>query len=158
MKPFYHDHPLRTSPPDWAYSCDELRFWIKHLLKSPGTKWGPQALGLALGCGGPDPRKVVYAKIGERKRGWIYPSEQLRFSRQLPRILSGELEPTKINGKIAVRVSDNPQPLKLPPRWRYDLKRGKLERHPFRTLQYRNSLPSFANVMGTERWEGRGND
>lgn len=163
MKPFYHEHPLRDTPPG-ALSCEELRFWIRWLLKTPGTPWPKQALGRAMGCGGRGPGTTLNAKIYDKTRVWIYPSEQLRFTKQLPKILAGELEPCTVPGKRghlrhAARVAAHPKPMRLPMRWRYDLKRGKLERHPFRTPQYRDTLPAFSTLMERcERWEGHWND
>lgn len=154
MKTFYHDHPLRETPPG-ALSCDELRFWIRWLLKTPGTPWGPMQLGRAFGCAGQQPDAAVLTKLSG---GWIYPSQQLRWSKQLPRVLSGELVPVRIGQRREVRVAEKPQPLRLPARWRYDLKRGKLEHHPFRMPRYRDPLPAFKAVMGTEAWNGRWND
>jgi hypothetical protein len=65
-------------------SVEEIQWWIRELLRRRG--WGMRVLGRTLGLANP-------CNISRKSDGreWIYPTEQVRMSRQIKRILSGEL-------------------------------------------------------------------
>jgi hypothetical protein len=94
MKHHHGDHPKPLSKPG-VLSCEEIRYWLKELFTNPELGWSktPTALARALGYEGTWARQSVKSKIRERNRAWIYPSEQVKLSVTLPRILAGEVEP-----------------------------------------------------------------
>src|ERR1700730_18064057 len=98
------DHP-RVRSPEGAMSCDEIRYWIREII---GLGWSPTALARALGL--PD-RGALMSKL---RGSGIFPGEQVRFSRQFDRIISGELVQAKVNGKLAAVLADYPVPIKRP--------------------------------------------
>jgi hypothetical protein len=139
------DHPHLRSPKG-VMSPDEIRFWIKELLTKHG--WGPCGLARAVGicdAGG------LKSKL---RKSWIFPGEQIRFSRQLDRIISGELIPKPIGpqGRIEAVLADNPKPLVSRPRMAYDLTAGRLGFvNPRITVP--PTLPSFfAALSDARRW------
>lgn len=103
-------------------------------------------------------------------REWIYPTEQLRMSVQLRRIISGELvlkqrvNGFKLRGVRKVRngqpqfhdgvpvydavLADDPQPLRMPQQiqMRYDLRSGRLVQLPT-LMEPENPLPSFKRAL-----------
>ena len=64
-------------------SQQEIRWWLTELRR---RGWGTRVLGRTMGLRNP---QCVMAKADGRQ--WIYPREQIRMSRQIKRILSGEL-------------------------------------------------------------------
>jgi hypothetical protein len=64
-------------------SQQEIRWWLTELRR---RGWGTRVLGRTVGLRNPH---CVMAKADGRQ--WIYPREQIRMSRQIKRILSGEL-------------------------------------------------------------------
>lgn len=108
---------------------DEIRFWLTALRTEHG--WTAQALGRTLGF-----RKLDSAvKRKADGREWLYPSEQCRASRQIERILSGEL--LCVRGKrggggfmSGAMIAAHPVPLVPPKHWIYDLKARRLRLVP----------------------------
>jgi hypothetical protein len=148
--PFTKDHPHIRSP-QGIMSCEELRYWIRELLEV--HHWRPLPLARACGihtandrAGGHIRRKLT--------GGWIYPGEQIRFTRGIRRILAGELVCMHLGGvKWGCVVASHPVPLKLPSRLRYNLTSGRLE-YVSTSTETRPSLPSFADVLSKPlRWE-----
>jgi hypothetical protein len=64
-------------------SQQEIRWWLTEMRR---RGWGTRVLGLTMGLRNP---QCVMTKADGRQ--WIYPREQIRMSRQIKRILSGEL-------------------------------------------------------------------
>jgi hypothetical protein len=120
-------------------SCDEIRYWIREVI---GLGWSPTTLARALGL--PD-RGALMSKL---RRSWIFPGEQVRFTRQFDRIISGELVQATVNGKLAAVLSDNPVPLKRPARLVYNLKTGAISWVASRPT-VEPVLPSFGAIMTT---------
>ena len=126
-------------------SCDEIRFWIRELLENHG--WRKIALARAVGiwtdgrhAGGHLARKLDADE-------WIYPGEQIRFSRGLKRVLAGEIVQVHLGGRRwGAVVASNPVPLRLPTRMRYNLSSGRLEYAPT-VLDCKPTLPSFRDVL-----------
>lgn len=100
-------------------SCDEIRYWLRELM---ARGWSCSALTRVLGASNDG------SLISKLKRSWIYPSEQIRFTRQLDRILSGELVQARCGkwGRLEGVLADNPVPIRRPARMVYDLKTGKV--------------------------------
>jgi hypothetical protein len=104
-------------------SCDEIRYWIRELREHHG--WPGRLLARTLGL--PD-KGALMSKL---RRSWIYPGEQIRFSRQLDHIISGELVPQRLRApsgqmRWEAVVADHPVPLQKAARLAYDLKTGRL--------------------------------
>lgn len=85
---------------------------------------------------------------------WIYPTEQLRLSRQLKRVIAGEivLAPRlKKNGQpykrehVAV-LAAQPVPLAMPMKLTFDFAARRFRMVPQRQPQ--NPLPSFQTLLG----------
>ena len=116
-------------PPPDVMSCDEIRAWLTYLLPT----WGSKLLTRTLCLKGVQTGATATAS-GKRK---IFPTEQIRMSATLRRIIAGELIPQR--GKVgihtpgrAIAVLHNPQPLVGPLRTRFDMKTGRIvyERDP----------------------------
>jgi len=148
--PFTRDHPHIKSPKG-VMSCDEIRFWIRYLLEQEG--WRPLVLARAIGIHTDNRHAGGHVRRKLDADEWIYPGEQIRFTRGLRRVLAGELVCRHLGGnKWGCVVADNPVPLRLPTRMRYNLAAGRLEYAPT-TLECKPSLPSFRDVLTrAERW------
>lgn len=157
MRPFSRDFPLKEAPKG-AMSCDEIRHWMRKLWEDPALGWADKPKScLANGLGFYDvaPDASLAAKFTTtRTRAWIYPSEQVRLSRQLKLLLAGAVVP-KIVGRYPHRrdlprwapvLADDPRPLPVRPGQRYDLKRGRLE-YFVPDLAYTDVLPSFQTLL-----------
>lgn len=139
MLPFSKDHPHIRSPKG-VMSCDEIRFWIRELHEKHG--WRRIVLARALGA------HDAQTLFGKLKGKWIYPGEQLRFSRGLDRIISGEL----VADYPYARVADHPVPLKQPARMAYDFASGRICWVQGRGAPAQ-ALPSFSSVLtNTVTW------
>ena len=143
-------NPNWKPPPD-VMSCDEIRWWLKAL--TTRYHWQKKPLARLLGT----ERTRFYDKITGKR--WLFPSEQIRYSHILKRIISGELVlipgrrggcPPKWPGKVV--IADFPVPLAQPPRFRFDLRTGKVERpSPHETPG--PALPSFKTLLDNpEKW------
>jgi hypothetical protein len=110
-------------------SADELRWWMRELDTNQIYGWAghPTALARAFGFNDSSPVSSMRSKYRERNRAWIYPSEQLRFSRQLKKLLAGEIICRQVGTRWQAVVADAPQALRQPVRFRYNLARGGLE-------------------------------
>jgi hypothetical protein len=111
MKPFWLKNPKGVM------TCEEIRYWIRELMKT----WPYGCLARTLGL--PD----LMAMKSKLRRSWIYYGEQIRFSAQIDRILRGELVPVKTGLRWDAMVVDDPVPLKQPARMQYDLQAGRLK-------------------------------
>jgi hypothetical protein len=107
-------------------SCDEIRYWLTALRREHG--WSTNLLGRTLGF--QHTASAVSRKADGRE--WIYQSEQIRASRQIERILSGELIPTPGKPWHAGRavLAAEPKPLVPGTHWIYDLKARRLRLVP----------------------------
>jgi hypothetical protein len=110
-------------------SAAELRYWFKLLFTDPQYGWAGHgsALARALGFNDSSPCSSFKAKFRERNQAWIYPGEQLRFSRQLRKILDGSIVCCKVGAYYQAVVASDPRPLRTPVRFRYNLAAGGLE-------------------------------
>jgi hypothetical protein len=113
MRPFCDRHPHLRAPPG-VMTCEEIRYWIRELRFNRG--WRPVALSNTLGA------YDSSTLMGKLKGKWIYPGEHIRFSRQLDRIISGELVPDGVRA----RVAEHPKPLQASVRMKFDLASGRL--------------------------------
>lgn len=148
MRPFNRDHPHIRSPKG-AMSCEEIRCHVRELLENPAHGWKAYALGRALGFGDRSPDSSLKSKL---RRSWIYPGEQLRMSRQLARVLAGEI--ICVDRKAV--IADKPVPLRLPVRFRYNLAAGAIERVQHSPLTRNVVLPTFRSLMlAPENWNPR---
>jgi hypothetical protein len=133
-------------------SCDELRYWMKELYTNPALGWAGHSgcLASAFGIDGACPAGTYK---GCFRRSWIYPGQQLRFSRQLAKILAGEIVCRKVGGHHKAVLADSPQPLRLPTRMRYDLGAGRLGWAPT-VVPTGPRLPSFKELFShpTREW------
>lgn len=144
-------------------SCDEIRHWLREFYTRPELGWCPHtaALAAAVGAALSTSRKNCATLIAKVKgRGWIYPGEQVRYTRQLRLMLAGVLICRQAPGFRGQRgwrgvIADHPAPLKEAIRMRYDLTSGRLG-YTRPTMGAQPMLPSFASVMlNPEVWNPR---
>ena len=114
-------------------SRDEIRHWLRELHTTYGWPWETLARTLGLGEG-----KHAVSKV----RG----GEQRRCSRQLDRIISGELVSEKRGQRVDAVLADNLTPLTTRSRMAYDLKAGRIFWVAPR-LAPEPVLPSFRNAL-----------
>jgi hypothetical protein len=107
-------------------SQDELRHWISEFLYNPAFGWSRSKLAFArfLGIDLSGLRSKLRAAP---TRAWIYPGEQIRFSRQIRRLLAGELIPKQMrapSGQLRWEavLADHPQPIR-----RHELARPRFD-------------------------------
>jgi len=139
MHPFNKDHPHVRSPKG-VMGCDEIRHWLSVLHQQFGWPWETLARTLGIGEG-----KHVASKV--RGNSWIYPGEQIRMSRQLDRILSGELVCEQCGRRVDAVLADSPTPLANKPRLVYDLNASGM-RWVAPRLALKPALPSFRAALG----------
>lgn len=133
---------------------DELRYWIREFLYNPAFGWSRCKLAFARFLG--IDLSGLRSKLREgRTRAWIYPGEQIRFSRQVRRLLAGEMVPKQMRASSGQMrweavVADHPRPIHRqgPLRFRVDLARGRWgwEVAP----SYAPPLPSFRALLERE--------
>lgn len=132
---------VHRSAPVGVMSCDEIRFWLNELFR---RGWGHRHLGRVLGVKYPFKCNVNRKANGKE---WIYWKEQVRFSRQIKRILSGELIEVgrKVNHHPARAVlAEKPVPLAPPNKWVYDRQLGRLK---LVSAGFEPPLPSFQTLF-----------
>jgi hypothetical protein len=131
-------------------SSGEIRQWLKTLHEEHGWPWETLARTCGIGEG-----KHAASKV--RGNSWIKHGERRRMSRQISRILSGELVPSAPNGRrrVDAKLADTPVPIRGAVRMVYDLQTGRLawKLPPAPTGP---SLPSFAK--GIEKLRGEPSD
>ena len=76
-------HASAWKPPAGVMSQEQIRWWLNDLRR---RGWGMRVLGRTMGLAN---EAAVWRKANGKE--WIYPTEQIRMSRQLKRIISGEL-------------------------------------------------------------------
>lgn len=106
---------------------DEIRYWLTALRRDHG--WEMNNLGRTMGLRGDGHGWVRKAKGKE----WIYLGEQRRMSRQIERILSGELIQTPSRGRGRpgkTLIAEHPVPLTQANHWVYDRRIGRLRLEP----------------------------
>jgi hypothetical protein len=134
-------------------SCDEIRYWIREIITNPDWGWKGRGTAIATVLGihtGRSANSHLRRKLDPDC--WIYPGEQIRFTKGLRRILAGEVK--VVEGRCPrgrartwnVVVVDNPVPLPRPRRLRYNLATGRLE-HVTDPLESRPSIPSFKDAL-----------
>jgi hypothetical protein len=128
-------------------SVEEIRWWLKMLHEQRGWPW--ETLGRTLGIG---EGKHVASKVRGNSR--FVGGEQIRCTRQLRRIISGELVPVeRRNSQGGKRwdavIADHPQPLRPGLHWHVDLKRGTAYLEP--TEPPPPMLPNFRNMLENPR-------
>ena len=109
---------------DDVMSTDEIRWWLKELMDNRG--WGACCLTRTLGL--VDDRKAKVTKKADG-RSWIYRGEQRRMSKQLKRIIAGEIvvENLRRQGRgwrQRAVLADRPEPLRQGLHWNINLARG----------------------------------
>jgi hypothetical protein len=141
VRPFNNDHPHVRSP-EGVMSCAEIRYWIAELFKT----WPKKALARALSIDAPGLKSKL-------RRSWIMPGEQIRFSRVIDRILSGELICVKIGNRYEAVIAEKPVPLQGQTRLKFDLRSGRLQWQRPR-IAPDPVLPAFHKGLGQfERWD-----
>lgn len=102
-------------------SCAEIRHWLKELHERHGWPWETLARTCGIGEG-----KHVVSKV--RGNSSIYHAEQRRMSRQIDRIISGELVPSKPDkrGRVDAVLAAHPVSLERSMRMKVDLATGRL--------------------------------
>jgi hypothetical protein len=128
---------------DELMSCEEIGFWITYLLPT----WGISLLNRTLAFKG---QNVCRHKADGRQR--IYPTEQVRCSHVLRRIIAGELLPVRgsvgphsRSAKGYTVTPEHPVPIRRLPKLRYDLKTGRLKIEP--EPPPLPKLPSFKKLL-----------
>jgi hypothetical protein len=137
---FYPSSHLYPRAPQNVLSVGEIRGWLALLHKQFGWPWETLARTLGIGEG-----KHVTSKV--RGNSWFVGGEQARCSRQLLRIISGELvlsQPNKFGRRDAV-IADYPVPIRNPSRMAYDMKTGRLMLSSIPLPQ--PTLPSFTSAL-----------
>ncbi len=156
MRLFKNDHP-RLYAPD-CLSCDEIRFYLRELIQNPQFGWSHayHALEVAFGMSNPG-KQWLKTKI---KRSWIYPGEQIRFSKVIREILAGELVPKRLPDGPKGRMvwmparADHPIPIKAARGgcWKVDLQHGTLafSRPP---VTFTQGAPDFSSwLRNPKQW------
>jgi hypothetical protein len=140
MRYFAKDHP-RCRSPVGCMSCDEIRYWLVALRKEHGWKLMALVRFLGLPDGG-----ALRSKL---RASWIYPGEQLRMSRQIGRIISGEVvcQPLGRNRWEAV-IADSPQPLRHQGRWAINIQTGRIGYIARCVVARGTGIPSFTALGG----------
>ena len=123
-------------PPPGVMSCEEIRQWLVVLLPI----WGSKLLNRTLAFRG----NLVVAKSRGKQR--IYPTEQIRCSHTLKRIISGELVPIRGKSGHAGRavIADRPVPLRRLPHLQFNLQTGRVKLVP---QEVGPQLPSFKSLL-----------
>lgn len=122
-------------------SCDEIRSWLVSLPQSHG--WRLQALSRYLGF--PD-KGAMTSKL---RSSWIYPGEQLRVSKALHRIITGEIVCAKVSGsRYDAIIATDRVPLRTGPRMVWDPTTGRLSIVAHRITARSTGIPSFAALGG----------
>ena len=115
-------------------SCDEIRQWLTFLLPT----WGRKLAGVV---------QCPWVRAKADGRSWIYPTQQVRFSHVLRRIISGEL--ILRDGKPV--LADHPQPLVRAPKISFSMKTGRVTIAP--EPEPAPTLPSFKALLDKPpRW------
>jgi hypothetical protein len=137
---FYASSQLYPRARQDVMSIGEILQWLTLLHERHAWPW--ETLGRTLGIG---EGKHVVSKI--RGNSWIGQLEQRRMSRQLCRIISGELVLTAPNkyGRRDAAIADNPQPIRNPALMAYDMKTGRIVRRAAPLPE--PTLPSFKNGL-----------
>jgi hypothetical protein len=121
-------------------SQEEIRWWLTELLQR--RDWSEVVLRRTLAI-----RNYLPAKVSGQS--FIWPTEQIRMSAMLDRIISGELvcrrgKRFKVRGEAV--LADDPKPLRQPASWRWDMQRRRLLPVPPRPLTG-PTLPTFKNLL-----------
>jgi hypothetical protein len=134
-----HDHPHIRSPKG-VMSCDEIRYWLRELTANHG--WTFRALARLFGRMRRNGQPNDGAVRSKLNHSWIYPGDQVVYSRQIDRILSGEL----VRRRSHAVVADHPVPIHRPARMVYDFVSDRL-RWVNPRLVASPTLPSFATAF-----------
>lgn len=135
---------VHRGAPVGVMSCDEIRYWLTELMR---RGWGHCHLTRLMGIHSKHCNNIKRKANGKE---WLYWGEQVRFSRQLKRILSGEL--VQVGQKIRFDSKDphravlakNPVPLVPPNKWVYDPQLGRLR---LVSQGFEPPLPSFQTLF-----------
>jgi hypothetical protein len=152
-------HPPPRTAPD-VMSQDELRHYIREFLYNPAFGWSESKLALAryLGIDLPGLRSKI--RQGRTQARFVG-GEQIRFTRQIRRLLAGEVVAKQMRAPSGhmrwdAVIADPPQPIHLPARLRWDLAKGRIERVPPAAPCYGPTLPSFRDIFErAEPWAPR---
>jgi hypothetical protein len=135
-------------PPPDVMSCEEIRAWFIVLLPI----WGSKLLNRTMAFRG----NLIVAKTRWMR---IYPTEQVRCSQVLKRILSGELVPIRgrrgRGGAGRAVIADHPVPFRRLPNISFNFKTGETKLVPREVLP---KLPSFKSLLENPPrsiWYGR---
>lgn len=119
-------------------SCAEIRWWLAELRR---RGWREATLGHALGA---------YSHIDDKARGtnWIYPSEQIRFSHRLHKIIAGEIVigHNKSGLRQVPMLAAHPVPIPTPMKMVFDMKVGRCRLVP-QVRFPENPLPIFSTAL-----------
>jgi len=145
---YYPNSPFYPRAPD-VLSSEEIRQWLKLLHERHGWPW--ETLGRALGIG---EGKHVVSKVRGNSR--FVGGEQIRCTRQLRRIISGELVPAEMpNSQGGKRwdaiVADHPAPLRQQPQLHIDLSSKRSPVQWVRPLPSPPALPNFRTLLENPR-------
>lgn len=146
MKPWRNSPWPHWKPPPDVMSCEEIRWWMRELRR---RGWNRGVTQRALGM-----RFHNWVKAYP-DGAWIYPGEQIRFSRALGRIIRGEVV-MQVTGKSghgrgqraqeAVLVVRNQQPLPMPMQMKYDMRARRFRIVP-QQVPPENPLPDFKKLV-----------
>jgi hypothetical protein len=121
-------------------TTDEIRYWLNELHETHGWGWGCLARTLRLG-----ETKHVVSKA-RRPHVWFVGGEQRRCSKQIDRILSGELVPVMHGRRQDAVVAARPVPIQQPRRLVYSLSTGRMSWVAPRPAPV-PTLPAFAEGL-----------
>lgn len=127
-------------------SIEELKYWFTELMTNPEHGWtySKAALARAVGIDAGSATSTIKGKASGRN--WIYPGEQIRYSRHLAKVLSGEIVCKKIGPYYQAVLAEHPQPLRGMTRMRYNLRAGCLQ-WTAPVLTRSPALPSFKQLI-----------
>lgn len=141
MAEYYKTSILWHVPPG-TMSCDEIRFWLNECVHR--HHWPKVLFGRVLGFKNPEKCNINEMLTGKQ---WIYRTQQVRFTRALKRIISGEVVPIRGKTRTALAravLATDPKPLVPPNRFAYDRRTGRLK---LVSWGFESPLPSFQKLF-----------
>ena len=146
------DHPVELTGSD-VMSFADLRYWLGELMDNPAygianVPGGKAALARAMAI----PQAGLRSKL---KAGWIYPSEQPRFTRVIMRIRRGEMalksDPlSRRSAYFVVCTPPNP-PVPEVKQTRWAFKPGAKGLSVVTEPEYKSAIPSLRGLFDKGR-------
>lgn len=94
-------------------SCEEIKHWIRELAYNPHWGWSQNKTNLGRALGFAEYSKA--SMLSKLRRGWIYPTEQVRLSERIRLIVNGYLIPNYNERPASYEYVNPPRPKAKPP-------------------------------------------